>query len=273
MDLLFTKDQLEDFLRRQSVPLTAVRTEDVRTTNSFATVGNGDWWKYRDYLHQETMFRMLGFRPDQIHTLDVDDYEHAELIFDLNKPVGSAFGEFDLILDLGTLEHVFDVRQALWNLGDLCRAGGQVVHMSPVNFLNHGFYNFTATLFSDYYEQAGWTQDDLFYALFPDLGGETTLYARVEADKLAVVPSGVYINVVARYRKQDVSVKPIASQNLYGGVYEAWNHQSRPEMEAPRPLPAVPAHRKWVEALRRSIRRTKARRHLAALDARPIDLS
>lgn len=97
------------------------------------------------------LFQLLGARA--VTALDYSAFEGAELVFDLNQPVPAEWeSRFDLVLDAGTMEHVFDVRRVLMNCGRLLSAGGRVVHLSPANnYVNHGFFQFSPTLFLDYY--------------------------------------------------------------------------------------------------------------------------
>lgn len=97
------------------------------------------------------LFQMLG--KLDVFALDVLDEENPDYIWDLNKPINDELrGRFGVIIDGGTLEYVFDVRTALANVTDMLRIGGRVIHMSPAsNYLEHGFYQFSATLYSDYY--------------------------------------------------------------------------------------------------------------------------
>jgi len=100
----------------------------------------------------DAFFRTLGF--ESITVLDASDYEGADIIHDLNAPhIPSGCSErFDLILDGGTLEHVFDVATALKTLCQMTAVGGRILHISPMsNCADHGFYSFSPTLFADYY--------------------------------------------------------------------------------------------------------------------------
>jgi SAM-dependent methyltransferase len=101
---------------------------------------------------------MLGIR-EPVRALDYSAFENAEIVHDLNAPVAETLhGCFDLVLDSGTLEHVFDVRQSLANVARLLRPGGRVIHISPANnFANHGLYQFSPTLFFDYYAANGFS--------------------------------------------------------------------------------------------------------------------
>jgi SAM-dependent methyltransferase len=96
-------------------------------------------------------FAMLGLPGAK--ALDYSEYEGAELVHDLNQPLPPQLhGRFGLIIDGGTIEHVFDVRQSLTNIALLLKPGGRVIHISPANnYVNHGFYQFSPTLFFDYY--------------------------------------------------------------------------------------------------------------------------
>jgi SAM-dependent methyltransferase len=258
-DLAFTYEQARAFMQGKGIPVVEVPPVERRTTDSFAHVPHGDWWQYRDFIHQETLIRMLGYRPEQLFTMDVDDYEHAGIIHDLNQPLPPGLGQFDLILNQGTLEHIFDIRQALWNLSDLTRVGGHVIHMVPAAFLNHGFYNFNALLFGDYYRQSGWHEEKLFYLVTPKvpLTGQE-VYARVPPDLLIDVPSGCHVNVFGWFRKTETTTNPIAVQGLYLGLHEAWDHQSRDMSTHIRPEGALLLQPGWWERARRRFRQALA---------------
>lgn len=91
--------------------------------------------------------------------LDNSDYEQAEILWDLNHPVAAELeGRFGLILDGGTLEHVFDTRVALANIARMLAPGGRVLHTNPTtNYVAHGFYQFSPTLYYDWYAANGFT--------------------------------------------------------------------------------------------------------------------
>src|SRR5690606_11698747 len=94
------------------------------------------------------------------------DYEGAEIIADLNHPLSETIaGRFDLLVDGGTLEHVFAVRQALMNVAELLKPGGRAIHITPTNnYCNHGFYQCSPTLFVDYYRANGFTDLQVYVA-------------------------------------------------------------------------------------------------------------
>lgn len=107
--------------------------------------------KGKRYISDGTFFRLLG--AQEVVALDCSDFEGAEIVHDLNVAVPAKLrNRFDLVVDGGTLEHVFDIRQVMMNIGLLLRPDGRVIHMSPTNnYVNHGFYQFSPTFFYDYY--------------------------------------------------------------------------------------------------------------------------
>lgn len=93
----------------------------------------------------------------EVFALDVSDWEGADYIWDINQPIPAALERrFGLIVDGGMLEHVFDVKEAFRNVSRMLMPGGRVIHMSPgSNYVEHGFYQFSPTLFYDYYRANG----------------------------------------------------------------------------------------------------------------------
>jgi hypothetical protein len=103
-------------------------------------------------IDDRILFKMLGF--DDVASLDVSSYENADLIWDLNKVISSEdlINKFDVIVDGGTIEHVFHLPNALFNIFKMLKVGGRVIHLSPSsNHIDHGFYMFSPTLFHDFY--------------------------------------------------------------------------------------------------------------------------
>ena len=82
-----------------------------------------------------------------------------ERIANLNEP--HDLGKFDLVIDPGTLEHCFNIGQALFNAANAVKAGGYIFHISPMTMLNHGFYNLCPTLYHDFYAQNHWRIEEL----------------------------------------------------------------------------------------------------------------
>jgi hypothetical protein len=247
-DLYFTYEQLTELLTGMGVEFEPVPEAERFFTNSFAFVSHEDWWKYCRFMHQKTFFRLFGFNADQIDAMDVSTYENAEIIHDMNHPVASGGPQYDLVLDTGTLEHVFDVKQAMWNICDLVRASGRIVHLMPANMLDHGFYNFNSTLLADFYRQAGWTQEELVYIASPTADtGSRVLYVRINPGEMETPPANFWLGLFGRFQKPDgETAKPVAKQGLYLDLHDAWTRQSR-EQSVHEPPPPRPRDRvQWL---------------------------
>ena len=128
------------------------------TYNEFTYICNKRHFNYLEQDYNEgkidsvTMFKMMGF--SLVHSLDVSDYEGAEIIFDLNNRdlPQSLINAYDYIYDGGTLEHVFDIAGALISTSKMLKEGGIIIHDLPAhNWLDHGFYCISPTLLIDYY--------------------------------------------------------------------------------------------------------------------------
>lgn len=90
-----------------------------------------------------------GLGSKNPHSIDASHYEGATHIADMNLPLPDDLaGKYSLVVDGGTLEHVFNFPQASKNIGRLLKVGGHIVSVTPCNnFLGHGFYQFSPELF------------------------------------------------------------------------------------------------------------------------------
>jgi hypothetical protein len=129
----------------------------------------GDGYKQAKYC-EELLSDYFGIQ--EIHSTDNSAYEQATHILDLNQPITAKLDPYDLILDCGTLEHVFNVPQALSSVSAICAKGGQIVHVLPANNLcGHGFWQFSPELFFSLYSRAnGYEETVVFMA---DISQET----------------------------------------------------------------------------------------------------
>ena len=166
-DCPYTYDELSKYFRSHGFPQRELRAEDIELTSSFkGAPAQAVRWK--DCVHQRTLFRAMGFPRDGIYSLDANDYEGADFIHDLNVPVpDSLASRFDVIFDGGSLEHVFSVKDSLFNLCRMCKQGGVVITLNPVDWIPHGFFNFNATLLRDFFPVNGFEELDLKYVPIP----------------------------------------------------------------------------------------------------------
>jgi len=105
-------------------------------------------------IHQDELFGRLGFAT--VESIDYYPDEKPTHVLDLNLPVPADLrGQFDLVYDGGTMEHCFNAPQVMRNAASLAASNGLVIHHVPMNnWVDHGFYQFSPTLFFDFYGAA-----------------------------------------------------------------------------------------------------------------------
>jgi len=177
--------------------------ESVRAQGAFArtlTVGRQQNMVRSDVLHR------FGIAPDvaravaeapyadhflldacgasTVEAVDASTYEGADLVADLNRPVPTAWhGQYDVVIDGGTLEHIFFATTALASLMQMVRPGGRLFLATPTNnHCGHGFYQFSPEfLYRALAPEHGYTVDRmvLFVHAYPsaELTPRGTWYA------------------------------------------------------------------------------------------------
>jgi SAM-dependent methyltransferase len=81
--------------------------------------------------------------------VDLDPHAPDCQRWNLNEPLPIQ-DTFDVVVNTGTNEHVFDQRQVWETCHDHCRDYGLMVHAMPLwGWLDHGFYNYHPTFVAD----------------------------------------------------------------------------------------------------------------------------
>ena len=141
--VFLTEPEIRQIFRRQGItPLPNVETLPSHDPR-LAALG---------CIDDHTLFRLMGF--SEVASVDISAYEGAEYIADLDEPFPPELQErFDVVFDAGTLQHVFDIPEALANMHRAVRVGGRVIigMAASHNHVDHGFYMFSPTLFYDYF--------------------------------------------------------------------------------------------------------------------------
>lgn len=152
-DVYATYDELLEMSQAAGLAIHPVPPDQRRSTSSLYLRTHSV--QAKSLSHAETLFRLWGMGPYE--ALDASPVEGPTVVHDLNQPVPSAWhGRYGLIIDGGTVEHIFDIRTALTNVVRMLRVGGSVLHFSPISgWLNHAFYQFSPCLFYDFYAANG----------------------------------------------------------------------------------------------------------------------
>lgn len=100
----------------------------------------------QDNRFAEPLLRYLG--AGETSSLDFSDYENATIIHDMNRPLDAHYHQrFSLVLDGGSLEHVFNYPTAVANCMQAVELNGHLLIITPANnLMGHGFYQFSPEL-------------------------------------------------------------------------------------------------------------------------------
>lgn len=110
-------------------------------------VGPDETRKMLESGYAEEFLKTLG--AGDVVSFDASDYEGASIVHDFNDPIPDEYkGRFSVVLDGGTLEHVFNFPTAIRNCMEMVEIGGYFLGITPANnHFGHGFYQFSPELF------------------------------------------------------------------------------------------------------------------------------
>ena len=97
--------------------------------------------------YADEYLRFIG--AEEVHSIDYSGHEGATLVYDMNQPIPeSVKNRYSVVIDGGSLEHIFNLPTALRNCMEMTAVGGHFISITPANnFLGHGFYQFSPELF------------------------------------------------------------------------------------------------------------------------------
>jgi len=107
--------------------------------------------KNADNINSSFFFSLLG--SNKVNHLDISKYENADIIFDLNKKIPNKYkNKFNNIVDFGTIEHVYNTPNLLWNYINMLKKNGfLIISTRSSNAIDHGFFSFSPTFFHDFF--------------------------------------------------------------------------------------------------------------------------
>lgn len=118
------------------------------------------------WVTSNTFFKVLGI--SEVLTIDIPGCEHEpELIHDLNQPLPEHYVDrFNLILDPGTIEHVFDAKTGFTNIVRALKVGGTIIQQVPVYSYNGGYYSINPNVLNDFYRENGFSELKTFIIMW-----------------------------------------------------------------------------------------------------------
>jgi hypothetical protein len=104
--------------------------------------------KNNKYVSLQTVLSMIGVVG--YHDIDLNGQAAMRLDFLQTLPP-SLFGAAATMLDIGTLEHIFDIASAFGNIVRRLKKDGLAILLSPISWFEHGFVNFNSLLFKEFF--------------------------------------------------------------------------------------------------------------------------
>lgn len=124
------------------------------------------------------VFYDLFFSPAEMQAVDFEGTPTAHRL-DLNGPIALS-RRFDVVINHGTAEHIFNIAQVFKTMHDYTVPGGFMMHEGPfTGWIDHGFYNLQPTLFFDLAEYNRYVLLGMF---IEDLAAHTIVQIRARED-------------------------------------------------------------------------------------------
>ena len=205
-DVLVSTEQAQQYLGAEAAARLAYRPDSASIIAWHALQAHLD-----RVIDAQSLFEVMGM---QLTVVDLVASRGGERIVDLNEALPADLADaFDIVLDAGTMEHCFNVGQAVRNILAMAKVGGFVIHMNPMTMINHGFFNFSPTFYHDFYGQNG-------HQLIAPICGVSTNgikvnYQKVDHTRRQRVPdSTTMVLSVARKLNDSVPIWPMQSKYL-----------------------------------------------------------
>jgi len=190
-----------------------------------------------DY-HIEPILSLLG--ADLIHSLDYSGYQGATHVHDMNQEVPDSMkGQYSLVIDCGTLEHVFNYPVAIRNCMEMLAIDGTCLLVTPANnFCGHGFYQLSPELFFNVFSPVNGFEI-LEVIVFEDKPFAPWFSVRnpMAAGQRVMLQSGLptYLLVIAR-KRADVEIFCNAPQQSdYVAAWDRWQSNGQSLQSASHP--------------------------------------
>jgi len=120
----------------------------LKLPKGFSVCELGDQWVTYQLPHLLARDFYLQMGAKRYESIDANG--RGSITFDLNRKWHGKIGQFDLVTDFGTGEHIFNQAELWRTLHVLTKPGGFIAFDRPAaGYSNHGFYNVHETLFHD----------------------------------------------------------------------------------------------------------------------------
>jgi hypothetical protein len=196
-------------------------------------------------------------RIDKLEALDYSPYQGASIIHDLNLPVGREMeAAFDAVIDLGTIEHVFNFPVAIANCMKMVQLGGRLFIVTVANnHCGHGFYQFSPELFFRLFNKRNGFRLERMLLLkhpFPglELGGKQQFYTVQDPNEARsraglVTNSPVMLLLEAERQSMEEILATYPQQSDYTAIWRSQDRANGSAQDIPLPHRSMERLRKW----------------------------
>lgn len=214
---------------RQGLHLKEKELQDILVKSGFSIDESSRIFKNNNFA--EPFLKLLGAKITD--SMDASSYEGATIIHDLNQPIANELkSKYTLVIDGGSLEHVFNFPLAIKNCMQLIETGGYFISIAPANnFFGHGFYQFSPELFFRIFNSSNGYRFIKMYFFIE--GKESEIYE--VSDPLAVNQRVTMVNSSPSYLfviAQKTEEKELFEQTPMQSDYENISWQNKTSAEA-----------------------------------------
>ncbi len=187
--------------------------------------------------YAEPLFKRLG--AIETKSIDASSYEGASNVLDMNQPIEEGLKrKFTLVLDGGSLEHVFNFPTAIRNCMEMIQCNGHFIGIVPCNnYMGHGFYQFSPELFFRIFtEQNGFKVEKMIFYEASPMAPWYQVFDPEQIGRRVEVPTRRNTLMVIQARK--TAVKPlfatIPQQSDYAAEWQKSKAGGQAETNRPR---------------------------------------
>ena len=131
----------------------------------------GHTLKDMDLISDDSFYAL--FSGAKLSILDVSDYEGADVIHDMNLPIGPELeNRYDFVMCGSCLDNIFDPVTALRNVARLTKPGGRIFLFEWGNAFTTSYLRFTPEWFVDYFAVNGFSDVKSYLLHYPNLDGQ-----------------------------------------------------------------------------------------------------
>jgi hypothetical protein len=140
--------------------------EECRLTAKDIKITTNEVGRNLGWVTSDTFFKCLGI--SEITSVDIPGCEHQpDLVHDWNDPLPQHFiNRFSLVIDPGTIEHVFDIKTGLVNIVRALKIGGVIIQQVPIYSYNGGYYSINPNVLNDFYTANGFSELKTFIIMW-----------------------------------------------------------------------------------------------------------